>query len=100
MFSRAGRGNKPQQEPLQGRFLLLTAGLRTLTSSLCFIYIRCSAVIVVVVVFFKKNLLVHVTVRWVYLFSGAVLRDSAHLKHRGLRWGCKLISLATRSNSG
>lgn len=63
----------------------------TLTSSLCFISTRWAAVVVLLSEF------VHVSVRWVYLLSGAVLRDSMH---RGLRWRCKLISLATKSNSG
>lgn len=58
-------GGKPQQEPLKGQFLLLTAGPCTLTLVILVFYQhvwhRCCCC------FVFKNLIVHVGVRWVVL---------------------------------
>lgn len=58
-------GGKPQQEPLKGQFLLLTAGPCTLTLIILVFYLhvwhRCCCC------FVFTNLIVHVSLRWAVL---------------------------------
>lgn len=58
-------GGKPQQEPLKGQFLLLTAGPCTLTLIILVFYLHVWHHCCCCFVF--KNLIVHISVRWAVL---------------------------------
>lgn len=100
------RGNMSQHETLKDHFLPLQAvclacrerwNVSTYTSS-CFVFSLSSHEMWCFLICVSNC--VHVVMRLVCSPSFAVLRDLSHLKHQGLRWGCSLISLATKRNTG